>query len=145
MAWNYEYWKTGRVIAKRNNKGKFIKGHRHLPKEIKKKISESLIGVSLNEERKRKISISIKEKFSKDDFRRKQSKRMKKYYKYNPQESRSEDHKRKISLTMTGRKYSKSRRENISKGKKRYFENKENCRKLSESIKLWWKNRRDIK
>jgi len=144
LSWNYEYWKKGRVIAKRDEGGRFIEGHRHLPDETKKKISRSLTGSKLSEARKQRISLANKKAYSESCLRRKQSRIMKKYYNENPKSPITEEQKKQISLTMTGRKYSEKRKLNISKGKLKQFKDKEAHIKLSNAIKLWWKKRKEM-
>jgi len=39
-SWTYETWIIGRVMVHRDEKGRFAKGHRHLPEEWKTNISE---------------------------------------------------------------------------------------------------------
>lgn len=35
-SWTFEYWSIGKVIAHRDEKGRFAKGHRHFSKEWRK-------------------------------------------------------------------------------------------------------------
>lgn len=62
-----EYWLIGRVLANRDNLGRFIKGHRHRSEETKKKISNKnsgefhpMFGKNFSKERKDKISKVLK-------------------------------------------------------------------------------------
>lgn len=84
-----EYWSNGIVLANRDKNGTFMKGHRHRAEETKNKISKSLMGIPLTDERRQNISNSLKGKSSPCGFRN---------------HRHTEQSKEKISKSMSGEK-----------------------------------------
>lgn len=114
-----ENWSIGQVIAKRDNKGRFVKGHRHLPKEVCKKISKSCLGHKRNKGKnhplygkhcsrktKRKISIARK---GKSNFCGKHH---------------TEETKKKISLLLLGREFTEESKKKMSIIRTKFWENR---------------------
>jgi hypothetical protein len=75
MSWTWEDWKIGTVIVHRDEKGRFVKGHRHFWPEWVQKISERMIGnqnskgCKCSDEKKAKISKAEIGKIFSDEHR----------------------------------------------------------------------------
>ena len=66
--YKYEVWSNGRVMSRRDNKGKFMKEHRHLPDGWVKKLSEAHEGQhsSVNTEFKKEHKVNLGRKHNKE-------------------------------------------------------------------------------
>jgi len=62
MSWTYEWWNVGKRMVKRNEKGRFVKGHRHLPKQWIDNNRKARIGMKFTKERKQHINEALKGK-----------------------------------------------------------------------------------
>lgn len=148
MKWNWEYWgntegrdnkgrfKKGhsKVIVHRNDKGQFSKGHRHFPSKWREKISKGLKGntshLGCKHSEKTKKGISRK---TKGIPKPKVSIALKGC-------KRSLEFKRKVSEGMKGKQNCLGKKNHLG-----YKNTEEMKRKMSRTIKEWWRKRKEKK